>query len=257
MNLLIGIYMLIGIVTARPLQAQGVLFIQQETRDGKTSVSQVQLDKTHIRAESRATGENTAFTFDAASKTVRSINLDKKTYMEINGAQLQQLQQQMTQMQEQLKNMPPQQRALMEQAMRGRGMPGMGAVSAPLTYRQTGSDKVGQWACTKYEATRGQEKIMEVCTVDPKEFGLAPSDFDVAKQLADFLKSLVPQAGDQIVLYGSAADQGFSGIPVRRTVYLNGRVESVSELKEFRRETFPASVFDVPAGFRRENPAGR
>jgi hypothetical protein len=159
-------------------------------------------------------------------------------------------------MQEQMKNMTPEQRAMVEQAMRGRGgMPGaMPPAAAPARpqFRPAGSDKVGQWSCSKYEGFRGEEKISEVCTVDPKDLGLAASDFDVAKQLADFLKTISPQSADQNVIIGTPEDQGFSGVPVRRISYLNGKVSSTSELKEVKHETFPTSTFEVPAGFTKQ-----
>ena len=250
-------FFMVGLASVT-LQAQGIVLVEQETRDGKTITNQMQLDKTHIRTESHA-GENMAFIFDEGAQTARVVNLDKKTYMEMNRAFMQQMQQQMAQMQEQLKNLPSQQRAIMEQAMRGRGgFPGAGAPqAAKIEYRQTGSDRAGQWSCTKYEGFRGQEKVMEVCAVDPKDLGVTPADFEVAKHLAEFLGSMMPQAADRVVVPGSTADQGFSGIPVRRTAYANGRVESVTEIKEVRREAIPASAFEVPAGFKRENPGGR
>jgi hypothetical protein len=237
------------------LQAQGIVMVEQQTREGQTSTSQIQLDKTHIRAESRASGENAAFVFDEGSQTARIFNMDKKTYMELNRGMMQQMQQQLAQMQEQLKNMPPQQRAAIEQAMRGRGMPGApGAQPVKTEYRQTGSDRAGQWSCTKYEGYQGQQKVIEICTVDPKDLGVTPADFEVARHLAEFLQSMMPQAANQIVIAGNASEQGFSGIPVRRTVFVNGRADMVSEIKEVRREAIPASAFEVPSGFRQENP---
>jgi hypothetical protein len=162
----------------------------------------------------------------------------------------------MAQMQQQLAAMPAAQRAMVEQMMQGRGMPGMpgmpSAAPPKVDYKQTGSDKVGQWACTKYEGTVGGQKTMEICTVDPKEFGLTPADFAVAQQLADFLKTLLPDVADRMLVNGTAQSQGFSGVPVRQTSFRNGAVESMTETTEFRRETLPASTFETPAGFRKE-----
>jgi hypothetical protein len=169
----------------------------------------------------------------------------------------QQLQQQMAQMQAQLQNLPPQQRAILEQAMRGRGgLGGSGiAPAAKPEFKQTGSDKVGQWTCTKYEGFEGQKKVAEVCTVDAKDLGLMDSDFQVAKHLVEFLQGLLPQAASQIVVPGDAAQQGYAGVPVKYTSFTNGRPDVITETKEIRREAVPASVFEVPAGFRREDLA--
>jgi hypothetical protein len=244
------------LLAAHSLQAQGILIVQQETRDGKTTTNQVQIDKTHMRAETHALGDSQAFVFDGAAQVARMLNLDKKTYMELTKAQMDELGSQMSavmkQMEEQMKNLPPAQRAQMEQMMRG-GMPGMPqANAAPLQYRPAGSDKVGQWSCSKYEGFRGAEKQMEICTVDPKVLGVNAADFEVTKQFAEFMKALAPQVGDQITLFGTTESQGFSGVPVRRTTFSQGKPGVVSEIKEFRRDTFPASVFETPAGFSKQ-----
>jgi hypothetical protein len=238
------------------LQAQGIVVVQQQTSNGQTSTSQIQLDKTHIRAESRASGESMAFLFDEAAQTARVLNLDKKTYMEMNAAMSRQVQQQLAQVQAQLQNLPPEQRAALEQALRARGgLPGgFAARGAKLEYRRSGSDKVGKWACTKYEGYQAQQKVIELCTIDPKELGLTIADFEVATHLVEFLQGFLPQAAGQIVVAGTASEQGFSGIPVRRTTFTDGRVDTVTETKEIRREAIPAAAFEVPAGFKREDP---
>jgi len=244
---------------AQALQAQGILFVAQETRDGKTTTNQIQMDKNHVHADANSSGQ--AFIFDGTSQVMRMLNLDKKTYAEITKADVEKLGGQvnaaMAQMQEQMKNMPPEQRAMIEQMMKARGgLRGAPAPAqaAPVEYKPAGSDKVGQWSCMKYEGFRGQEKIAEVCTVDPKEFGLTASDFEVTKQMAEFFKALVPQGAAQQFTINPAApeQQGFPGVPVRRTNFQNGKVSSVTEIKEFRRESFPASAFEVPAGFTKQ-----
>jgi hypothetical protein len=243
-------------LAAATAYGQGIVLVEQQTRQGKSTTSMIQLEKTRMRAESRASGESMAFTFDDSTKILRAINLEKKTYMELNDSLRQQMQQQMSKLQEQLQALPPQQRAALEQAMRGRGgMPGIpGGPAAKIEYKQTGSDKAGSWPCTKYDGYQGPQKVIEICAVDPSAMGLSAGDFEVAKRLAEFLQSFLPQAASQIVVAGAAGEQGFSGIPVRRTTYSNGAPDTVSEIKEVRREAIPASVFDVPAGFKRDAP---
>jgi hypothetical protein len=264
MNVTRGLLLTIVICAAgRTLQAQGISMVMKETGNGSTATNRVQIDKDHMRAEARTDQGQSAFIFDAQKQVVRMVNLDQKTYMELTKAEMDQMRQQMSgamaQLQEQLKNIPPEQRAAVEQMMRARGgaLPGAAQPPAKIQFRKTGSDKVGQWACTTYDGLRGQEKVASVCAIDPKDLGVNASDFEITRQLQQFLASLVPQAADRMFVMGSPDDQGFAGVPVRHTTYRNGAVESVSELTEFRRETFPASTFDVPAGFRKEGPPGR
>ena len=263
MNFTRGLLLTILICAAgRTVQAQGILIVMKETSDGTTATSRSQFDKDHLRIEARTKQGESANIFDAQKQIFRMVNLDQKTYTELTKADMEQIRGAMAQVQEQLRNMPPEQRAIAEQMMRARG----GAVPAAqqevkIQYRKTGSDKVGQWACTTYDGFRGQEKVESVCASDPKDFGLNASDFEIGRQLQQFLTSLTglgaPQTADQMFALGTGDAQGFSGVRLRRTTYRNGAVDSVKELVEFRREAFPASTFEVPAGFRKEATPGR
>ena len=248
------------LIVASPTYAQGITMVQRETRNGQSATNRMQMDRTHVRAEARSGTEQVAFVYDGGADVARMINIDKKTYTEMTRAQAQQMGQQvsgaMAQMQAQLANLPPEQRAMVEKMMAGRGgaMPGMpgGAPPARVEYRRGGSDKVGQWACTKYEGFRGAEKVVEVCAADPSALGLTAKDFEVTRKLAEFFKGMMPQAADQLSVLGTAEDQGFSGFPVKRTSFRGGTAESVSELTELKREALPAATFEVPSGFRKE-----
>ena len=255
---------LLLLVCASPVRAQGqgIVMTQRETRDGQSTTNRVQMDRTHIRAEARNGGEQLAFVYDGAGDVARMINLDKKSYLEMTREQVRQMGQQLNSalamMQAQMANMPPEQRAMVERMMRGRGgaaaMPG--AAPAKTTYRRTGAGKVGQWTCTNYEGFRGPDKILELCTVSPADLGLSAADFEVTRKLGEFFASLMPQAAEQMSVLGTADDQGFVGFPVRRTSFRNGVADSVNELTELRRENLPSSVFAVPEGFRREATPG-
>jgi hypothetical protein len=51
---------------------------------------------------------------------------------------------------------------------------------------------VGKWACDKYEGFQNNEKVAEVCTVDPKALGFSAADFEITKQMTEFFKKMVP-----------------------------------------------------------------
>ena len=149
-----------------------------------------------MRAEA---GDGQTVVFDGAKQVLWLINDGRKSYSEMTKAEADrmggQLNDAMAKMQEQLKSLPPEQRAQIEAMMKGRGMPGMaGGAPAKTEYRKTGADKVGTWACDKYEGTRGGQKVTELCTVDPKVLGFAMSDFQVSKQLMEFFSKIVPRA---------------------------------------------------------------
>lgn len=251
---------LVLLLAASSADAQGVTMVLRETARGQTTTNQMQMDRTHVRAETRTNNDQMAFIYDGPAKVIRMVNYGQKSYTEMTQDQMAQMGQQinaaMAAMQEQLKNMPPAQRKMMEDMMKGRGgMPGATA-PAPPVYKNTGSDKVGQWACTKYEGYRGTEKILEICTVEPTALGLTAADFEAARQLAEVIKGMIPQAGEQLALAGTVEKEGYNGFPVRRTSFRNGQAESTTELTEIRREAIPASAFAAPAGFRRDPMPG-
>jgi Domain of unknown function (DUF4412) len=245
-------------LTAWPLQAaDGVLIVEKTTRGGNTQTNQIQIERDRMRAETTGqAGEKQTVVFDGVKQVLWLINNDKKTYSEMTKADVDRLGGQMSdamaRMQDQLKSLPPEQRAQVEAMMKGRGMPGMAGAQPPKTeYRRTGTDKVGSWTCDKYEGSQNNQKVSELCTVDPKTLGFAMADFQVTKQLMEFFRKLAPQGAERMFAIGTPEDQGFSGIPVRRATF-TGQQQSVTELSEVTRQTFAASTFDIPAGFQKE-----
>jgi hypothetical protein len=246
-------------LTAWPLQAaDGVLIVEKTTSGGNTVTNQIQIERDRMRAETvgRA-GEKQTVVFDGIKQALWLINNDRKTYNEMTKADVDRLGGQMSdamaRLQEQLKSLPPEQRAQMEAMMKGRGMPGVAGGQAPKTeYRKTGTGKVGNWTCEQYEGTRNNQKVSELCTVEPRVLGFAMADFQVTTQLMEFFKKLVPQGADSMFAVGTTETQGFSGVPVRRVNFSDGQPQAVTELAEVSRQTFAASIFEVPSGFQKE-----
>ncbi len=239
----------------------GVLIVETTTTtDGPAQSHQIQIDKDWMRAEhDTPSGEKGAFVFDGVKQMIWIINYDKKTYSEMTKADVEGMGHQMTdalaRMQEQMKNLPPEQRARMEEMLKGRGMPGS-TVASRTTYRKAGTDAVGRWTCDKYEGYREGQKVLELCTVDPKALGFVEADFEVARKLAEFFKQLMPQNVDNVFSVGKSEDQGFSGVPIRR-VFFTGPRQIATETTEVSRRQFPMTTFEVPAGFRKQPFGGR
>jgi hypothetical protein len=239
--------------------ADGVLISQRTTTGGGApQTSQVQIEKNRMRTEvADPSGTKQSVVFDGTKQTLYIINLDKKTYSEMTKADIDQLSGMMTQMQAQMQaqmaSMPPEQRAQVEAMMKGRGMSMAGA--AKTEYKKTGTDKVGKWTCDKYEGSRNGQKISELCTVDPAALGFTAADFAITQHFMNFFGKLMPQVADQAMGLGQAAEHGFSGVPVRAVV--NGPTgTTTTEVTEATRQTFPDSIFEVPAGFQKVDMMG-
>ena len=114
------------ILATLPLQAaDGVLIVEKTTSGTATTTSQIQIEKTRMRAEvqGQANARQT-IVFDGEKQVLWMINNEKKTYSEISKADADRLGAQlsgaMAQMQQQLAAMPPDQRAQVEKMMAGR-----------------------------------------------------------------------------------------------------------------------------------------
>jgi len=242
------------LTTTRLLAADGVLILETTTLDGKAHKSQVQITKDRVRAEMvSGAGEVQAVIFDATKQVLWMIDNDKKTYTELTKADVDRLGAQMNdvmaKLQEQLKSLPPEQRARMEEMMKGRGMPGM-TQPRKTEYKRTGTDKVGKWTCAKYEGFSNGQKTTDLCTVEPKDLGITMADLEVTRQLGEFFRKMMPQNAESIFSVGTPEEQGFSGVPVRRASRV-GNVQSVTELSEIARQNIPDSAFALPTGFRK------
>ena len=246
---------------AQLLAADGILIVEKTTRGGTSTTSQIQIDKTHMRAEMAGpTGAKQVVVFDGAAQVMRMIDVEKKSYSEMTKADVEQMGGQMSaamaQMEEAMKKMSPEQRAQMEAMMKGRGA-AMGAPAAPKTdYRKAGTDTVGKWTCDKYEGFQNNQKVAEVCTVDPTVLGFAMADFDVTRQMVAFFQKLMPQSANQIFSIGNDDAQGFKGVPVRRITSF-GPDQTVVELTDVTRQAFADSVFAVPEGYQKTQGFGR
>ena len=247
---------------APPLQAaEGFLMVEKTVTGTTTRTTQVQLERDRMRAElTGPTGETLIVVFDGPQQVLRTISVDRKSYTEMTKADADRIGAQVTMAMDAMKakmaQLPPEQRAKMEALMARAGVMGPTAASAATRpeYRRAGSDKVGKWACDKYEGFRNGEKVSEVCTVEPKTIGLTTADFDISKQIATFFQKLLPQGDEQIVGIATLETQGFAGIPLRRIRYQAGKAVMTSEVTEVTRQTFAASSYDVPAGFQKQIP---
>jgi uncharacterized protein (DUF305 family) len=252
----------IAIGGAPAAAADGVLIAQKTTSDSKTITHQTQIEKTRMRSEIDQNGRKMIMIFDGGAGVMRTIDEQAKTYTEITKADVDRISAQMAgamaQMQQQLQSLPPEQRARMEAMMQsGRGM--IGATAGPPTeYKKVGTDTVGKWRCDKYEGTKKGEKASEVCTVDPSTLGFALGDFEVTKQMAEFFSKMMPQGMESLFRVGSQSPNSFAGLPVRMVSFRNGAPQTVTEMTDVSRQSFPDSLFAVPAGYaKREMPGMR
>jgi len=183
------------------------------------------------------------------------IVLDKAT-MEAVGKKLSDA---MDRMKEQMAKLPPEQRAQMEQAMGQAGM-GMGAgvPGKPHTVdvANTGkADNVSGYACKIWDVTRDGKLDQQLCVAP---YSALPGKENLQELFASFSKVFEEIAKNVPMLSGMMANE-FSaltkvgGFPVRQRSYEDGKLEDDETLvKEWREEAIPASMFELPAGYKQK-----
>jgi hypothetical protein len=249
----------VGLLTVSLQAADGLLIIEKSTSGGTPATNQIQIEANRMRAETTGVrGEKQIVIFDGARDVLTMIDDQNKTYTELTKADAEQLGAQMAdamaQIQKQLAGLPPEQKAQIEAMMKGR-MGGAGGGLPKTTYKRAGTDTAGKWTCAKYEGYEGATKTSEVCTVEPKALGLTEADFAVTKQFVEFFKKVVPAMASQAFAIGTVEEQGFAGVPVKRSTTVLGR-QVTSEITEVTRKTFPDASYAAPAGYQKRPFAG-
>ncbi|HEY7391425.1 MAG TPA: hypothetical protein VH640_23120 [Bryobacteraceae bacterium] len=229
--------------------------IQMEVTDVKAGSMQKQemlLDADRLRVNTLAGGSPTSVLFLTDNGRSRIVILDpaRNEYRELDQQTLNQLSGAMAQMQVQLQNLPPEQRARIEQMLRGR-MGRAGAAGGPTqrtTYTAKGSASVNGFACTKYEGMRGAEKVAELCAAKPEDLHFSAADFQVLGKLREFVSSFLSTMANSPFANGRMdylTQAGFEGYPVEHTTFSGGEATLKMELKSIERASFSEADFSV------------
>jgi hypothetical protein len=191
---------------------------------------------------------DTLYIIDDAEKSY--IVFDKATMQAV----AQKLSAAMDKMKEQMAKLPPEQRAQMEQALG----PAMGMQGKPRTVdvAATGkSDSVNGRACKVWDVTRDGQLDEQLCVAP---YSALPGKENFQQMFASFSKIFEEMAKSVPMLSGMMANE-FSamtkvgGFPVRSRTYENGKLAGEETLvKEWREEAIPASMFDIPAGYKQK-----
>jgi len=193
-------------------------------------------------------GQSDYIVYDASRDLVINVDSAGQEYMEIDRATLaefsaamsqmqQEMAPQMAQMREQLKSLPPEQRAMIEQQMGG--MASLGAAETkpaePVKLVKRGSDKVGGFKCQVYDAMQGEDKVSEVCLATAADAGVSKSDFATLSAMMGFMREMASSAqklaadlgGGQHMMLGGA-----EGVPVSVKEFKGGHEYAVTDVSD-------------------------
>ncbi len=239
----------------------GILMISSDTSlqgTGGASIIRTYMAKNKMRVES---GENEIIIYHQDKDIFWAIDNKEKTYTEMTRADMKamksRMDEAMKQMQAQMKDMPPEQRQMMEQMMQGR----MPSQPVKTTFKKVQSKiKVNRWVTDKYEGHRDGSLRKEVWSADMAELGLDNESLQVMTGLSDFFGEISPKS-NAVLKPGSKEwekERGYAGIPVKSIDYRNGQKTGVREIKEIIKVDFPSSLFELPEGYKKiANPQMR
>jgi hypothetical protein len=257
-------YTLIAVALASvPLHA-GVRILMESTdlATNKVSNQEMLIDSTRLRVNVDA---NTSVLFLTDGGRNRMVMLDKQKneYREIDQQTMDQMGQQMqgamAQMNEAMKNMPPQQREMMEKMMKGK-MPQMGAAAAPTTYAAKGKSTVNGFGCTQYEGTRSGEKVAELCASQTAALKFASADSQIFEKMREFMAGFQKAMANSPFMANmsstSFTDPGYEGFPVLRINFRGGQATNKQELKSAANASFSDADFALGSAKKVDMPMG-
>jgi hypothetical protein len=213
------------------------------------------LERDRMRMETTDdTGEKEVVIFRKDKQLFWVIDPKKGTYTEITKAQLRQMKRQMDEykkeMEAAMKNMPPEQRAMVEQMMKGQ-MPSAQPQEPEINYRRGGSGKVGLWYCTKYQGFSKGSKVEEVWVTPFDKLGITPSDLKILNQMGNFFDEFYLGSGNSIVGDTEKWKNTFKGFPVKTTSYKHGNVVYEDHLEEVKKTRLSQTLFELARGLRK------
>jgi hypothetical protein len=264
--------LLMALLLAAPLSA-GVVY-EIETTDHqqsppKTETIQAAADggnlKMGIAAGTRGGGEGTLL-FHGDRREMVIVDHDDKSFMVIDEAAVQKIAAQLSgvsaQMAEALKNVPEEQRAMVEKMMKDR-MPKAAAPAARDTVRKTSErgEKAG-YPCVKYEVVRDGRVVREMWVTGWSNIDggaeVAKSFVAMAEFMEEMLNSM-PSFGQSGGLGDAMVAQmkEIDGFPVvTRELAADGSLKSESTVRSAKRQTIAPAEFEPPSGYKRRSMPG-
>ena len=166
----------------------------------------------------------------------------------------------MEQMRAQLADMPPEQRAMVEQMMQGQmeGMMGSEEEALPTRVEEMGSGSWQSGPCTEYAIFEGEQKTQQICAAPLGEVEGADEAMAAFKNMAKFINSLaesMPGAlGESMAENPMGLIDQIDGFPVRTVDYVDGQVSSETILSTVEGRDLDPALFDVPDGYTQQDP---
>ena len=212
--------------------------------DNMPGVSRIELSGSQMRTDAG----NVSMLFDTRSGKMTVLMHDKRQFMDMQkvvetaGAA-------MAQANAMLANLPPDQRAMIEQRMGGR-VPGMGGAKVDVSLTPSGaSDRVGSYSCQVYRTQVNGEHVDDICLASVSETGISSADQATLRKAFDQMRAMTEKMSAGMFRSPLNA-MPLDKFPVRMTHYDNsGKVQQVVEIKNVQSGGVSPADFAIPAGY--------
>jgi len=193
---------------------------------------------------------------DVEHNEMITIDHDRKQFTRIDGAQMERMagavSGAMAQAQAALANLPPEQRAMIEERMGGH-MPGAAKINVRMT--ATGKhEKVAGYDCEMFSTFVDDEHQSDICLASAEAVGLSASDRQTLQGAFSYFKRMAEKMSAGLGNMSLPFDKiGADRVPVKMVEYGSGKAGTVTTLASVDKGALPASDFAPPAGYR-EHP---
>ena len=265
MNEFKWLLVVIVLAVATPLYAGVEMTL--DTKDATGAVTEsvklyAQSGKIRMQDIGDASGKDMSMIFVGQEFIV--VDHDDKSYIVMDEAMVQEMgvkvNAAMEQMRAQLADMPPEQRAMVEQMMQGQmaGMMGAEEESIPTRVEEMGSGSWQSRPCTEYAVFEGDQKTQQICAAPLGEVEGADEAMAAFRNMAKFINSLAESMpgplGESMAENPMGLMDQIDGFPVRTVDYVDGQVSSETTLSTVEGRDFDPGLFDIPDGYTKQDP---
>ena len=183
--------------------------------------------------------------YDGTRGTMILVDDGRKEYMEMTPESMRrqrermqaQLGPMMEQLKKQMKNMPAEQRRMIEQKMSG--MMKDGGPSIDFTTKAAGSGRVNGIPCKRLAVLRDGKTVHELCLASPADAKIPAEDYKTMQKMFETMRKMASAVSTASMPLGGDIE----GVPVEMKNSVDG---SVHTLKQISTDTLPASLFALP-----------
>jgi len=247
-----------------PVAASAGVYLEITERDlddakDKPDVQKLWFEEGRMRAEA-----DTDSVQIFKNQTFYILDTEDKTYTVMDKASVEKMGDQLSQVKKQMEarmaDLPPEQRAQIEQMMGklGGDSAAKAAAKPPAKPKRTvtatsRTDKAAGQTCKVWEVIEDGVKEQELCVVAASALPGGDDVMKTLRELGSMFKSLAESmgAGASSELTNTWRDlESLNGLPVITREFENGKVTQEARLTTIKNGSPPATAFEVPAGYK-------